>query len=146
MWYSNVLIELFQVGVSLSQQHAKPANDFWEHQIEEYLLWKFLLQHKGVNLLINMFSVSGLLIFYLFFFSRSRLWSCGSSCRGGVTRKGALCLNYFAFMQSLTPLYQYCNSEEKLKEKKVMNFINISENQFGAKMSLLNCSTLRITL
>jgi len=41
VWYFNVLIELFQVEICLSQQHEKSTYYFGGHKIEEQILWNF---------------------------------------------------------------------------------------------------------
>ena len=48
------------------------------------------------------------------FFPGPPSWPCGSSCRGGVTRKDASWLNYFAFVQ---PLFQLYKTVSDYKEK-----------------------------
>ena len=94
MWYFNVLIELFQVKSAYLSNILNPQITVEDTELKKNFLGNFLLPHKIFNLLIHVFSLSGLLIFkFCFFLFRSPSWPCGSSCRGGVTRKDAWWLN-----------------------------------------------------
>jgi len=69
------------------------------------------------NQCVLSFRFTNLLVFFPFLF-RSPSWPCGSSCRGGVTRKDAWWFNYFAFVQPLFPLYKIVSDyKEKFQEQ-----------------------------
>jgi hypothetical protein len=64
MWYSNVLFELFQIEITLFQQKWQICKSLWENtKLLNKFAKFFLLPHESfLNLLINMFSLSGVLI------------------------------------------------------------------------------------
>jgi len=120
VWYFNVLIDLFQVEICLSQQHEKSTYYFGGHKIEEQFLWNFYLQLQFINQCVFSFRFTNLLVCFLF---RPPSWPCGSSCRGGVTRKDAWWLHYFAFVQPLFLLYKIVSD---YKDKfQIENFVEI---------------------
>ena len=88
MWYSNILIELFQVEINSSQRNDKFLNHFVK------ALNKIICRFTETNTVFQFtnqyafsFSCTNLLVCLIYF--RSPSWPCGSSCRGGATRKDA---------------------------------------------------------
>jgi len=81
---------------------------FGGHKIEEQFLRNFFTSAQGLqftNQCVFSFRFTNLLVCFFFLF-RSPSWLCGSSRRGGVTRKDAWWWNYFGFVHPLFPLYQ----------------------------------------
>jgi len=144
VWYLNVLIELFHFEIWATW---KIHIFLWRTQNCRTTSLEFLLPHKGCNLPINVLPLSGLLVLG-FFFRPPPSWPGGSSCRGGVTRKDAWWLNYFAFVQPLFQLYKFVSD---YKEKfQIEHFSKIykyfQKSIFQQICSVPNRKTLQMAL
>jgi len=90
------------------------------------------------NQCVFSFRFTNLLVFFFFLF-RSPSWPCGSSCRGGVTRKDAWWFNYFASVQPLFPLYKIVSDY-----KEHFQIENVSEIYHYFQKSILEQISLQL--
>jgi len=116
MWYSNILIELFQVEIASSQWDHKFLNNFVK-----------ALNHKCskfTNQYAFSFRFTNLLVCLILF--RSPSWPCGSSCRGGGTKKDVDEFSYLLFESFFKILFFIL---EIISDKSVSWIFSISTNQ-----------------
>jgi hypothetical protein len=137
VWYSNVLIELFQVGFSLSQRNGKPVRKDTT-LIKICGILDLCKRVSFTNQNVFSFRCTNRFSLFLFIF-RSPSCPCGSPCRGGVTKKDAWQLNYITFQPyycraAITILQTNSNSKySNVFTNFAYKNINISGNSLWTK-------------